>query len=122
MNRRLFVFASASLALFPLAGSAQAGNIERELVNVRAYFASRKGRVLLEAQALLKSSGHYKGTADGKWGNGTERAFRGLLKTYIVIGGSGSDWGINKPDDTRRLLDWVAEAEFSVTNGLEFPD
>ncbi|WP_062014884.1 hypothetical protein [Aureimonas sp. AU4] len=93
-----------------------------ELENVRLYFQARGGPALLQAQALLASYGTYHSKPDGRWGAATAEAFNQALQTYIAIGGRDDDWGVNRPEHTSRLLEWVGDAMFATANETEYPD
>ena len=95
-------------------------NVEREMQMLKTYFRSQGGPTLLSAQSLLVTYGAYQGSPDGKWSKTTKSAFRGPLEMYIAIGGRGSNWGIKKPADTKRFLEWVAAAAYSNKNGTDF--
>ncbi|MEQ1949908.1 peptidoglycan-binding domain-containing protein [Mesorhizobium sp. CN2-181] len=108
-----------------LLGEAQAQaqeiDVRSELAIIQAHFAGG-GPQLVNAQTALKAYGVYSGALDGKWGPRTREAFQAVLKTYIAIGGRGRDWGINKPEDTQRLIDWTLSAAKANREGSEFPD
>lgn len=96
-------------------------NVSKELMHVREYFRQNPGE-LRAAQQQLKTMGEYRGKADGRWGAGTERAFRNVLEGYIAIGGRGSDWGVNEPSDTIRFVNWIASANYANQTGTDYPD
>ncbi|WP_182422216.1 hypothetical protein [Aureimonas sp. ME7] len=101
---------------------AQRLDTKRELENIRLYFQARGGPTLLQAQALLKSYGTYHGSPDGRWGPETTEAFDLVLETYIAIGGRDDDWGVNRPEHTSRLLEWIGQAMYASANETEYPD
>ncbi len=120
INRRVVLSMTLGGLFIPLAANAQQ-SVSKELQNVRTYFA-RNPSELPAAQQQLRIMGAYAGGIDGRWGRGTERAFRNVLETYIAIGGRGSDWGVNKPSDTRRFVKWIASANYANQTGTDYPD
>jgi hypothetical protein len=97
-------------------GKMECVDVSNELGHVRSFFDGSNGVLLATTQALIGVE------PDGKWGPNTARSFQRTLETYIVIGGRGSDWGVNKKNDTERLVRWIATAEYATATGGEFPD
>jgi hypothetical protein len=118
---RRSVLSLALLGAFVPSSSLAQENVSKELRNVKAYFKQNPSE-LRAAQQHLKTMGAYAGKADGRWGAGTERAFKNVLENYIAIGGRGSDWGVNKPSDTRRFVTWIASANHANETGTDYPD
>jgi len=91
-------------------------DVTKELANVRTFFSRGNETLLAATQALITVD------PDGRWGPKTSAAFQRNLEAYVVIGGRGSDWGVNNPSDTERFIRWLAQAKFANETGAEYPD
>ena len=96
-------------------------NVTREFAFATGW-VNRWKRNTYEMQRLLKKYGAYRGKIDGDFGKNSKNALCQIMKTYIAIGGTGSEWGIRSVSDAAKFVDWLAEAVEAIETGGEYPD
>jgi len=96
-------------------------NVTNEVENVLNW-VKRLKRNAYEVQRLLKQYGVYGGRVDGEFGKNSSKALCKVMQTYIAIGGTGIEWGINNVSDAPKFVDWLFDAAEANETGGEFPD
>jgi hypothetical protein len=97
-------------------------DLTKEVRNVEAWVSDNKRRTSELQLLLFRSYPPYAGKIDGVVGAQTRQVLCEVMKTYIAIGGSGPDWGVNQPKDADRFIEWLYAALIATETGGEFPD